>query len=97
MMGTGSCKRSAGWALALLGLTLTTVFPPPPLRASSDKAPNNQLGDGVDGPEKPFLATFPYLRSPSSGYTHSHDNPPQVSSQFSVISSNYAPYGLTLN
>lgn len=41
-------------------------------------APNNQLGDGVDGPEKPFLAAFPYLRSPSSGYTHSHDNPPQV-------------------
>jgi hypothetical protein len=43
-----------------------------------NKAPNNQLGDGVDGPEKPFLAAFPYLRSPSSGYTHSHDNPPQV-------------------
>jgi hypothetical protein len=41
-------------------------------------APNNELGDGVDGPEKPFLAAFPYLRSPSSGYSHSHDNPPQV-------------------
>ena len=43
-----------------------------------NKSPNNQLGDGVDGPEKPFLAAFPYLRSPSSGYTHSHDNPPQI-------------------
>ncbi len=42
-----------------------------------NKAPNNQLGDGVDGPEKPFLAAFPYLRSPSSGYIHSHDNPAQ--------------------
>jgi len=41
-------------------------------------APNNQLGDGVDGPDKPFLAAFPYLRSPSSSYTHSHDNPPQI-------------------
>ena len=40
-------------------------------------APNNELGDGVDGPEKPFLAAFPYLRSPSNGYNHSHDNPPQ--------------------
>ena len=40
--------------------------------------PNNQLGDGVDGPEKPFLAGFPYLRSPSNGYSHTHDNPPQV-------------------
>ena len=43
-----------------------------------NKAPNNQLGDGVDGPEKPFLAGFPYLRSPSNGYTHSHDSPPQI-------------------
>ncbi|HSP95591.1 MAG TPA: DUF4331 domain-containing protein [Thermoanaerobaculia bacterium] len=43
-----------------------------------NKSPNNALGDGVDGPEKPFLAGFPYLRSPSNGLTHSHDNPPQV-------------------
>jgi hypothetical protein len=40
-------------------------------------APNNALGDGVDGPDVPFLAAFPYLRSPHSGYTHSHDNAPQ--------------------
>ena len=39
-------------------------------------APNNLLGDSVDGPDKPFLAAFPYLRSPSSSYTHSHDNAP---------------------
>jgi hypothetical protein len=39
-------------------------------------SPNNALGDGVDGPDKPFLAAFPYLRSPSSGYTHAHDNAP---------------------
>jgi hypothetical protein len=39
-------------------------------------SPNNIIGDGVDGPDKPFLAGFPYLRSPSSGYTHSHDNAP---------------------
>ena len=42
-----------------------------------DISPNNALGDGVDGPDKPFLAAFPYLRSPGSGYSHSHDNPPQ--------------------
>jgi hypothetical protein len=42
-----------------------------------NKAPNNELGDGVDGPDKPFLVAFPYLRSPSNGYNHSHDNPPQ--------------------
>jgi hypothetical protein len=43
-----------------------------------NKSPNNALGDGVDGPEKPFLAAFPYLRSPSNGYIHFHDNPGQV-------------------
>jgi hypothetical protein len=47
------------------------------LQPAFNVAPNNQLGDGVDGPDKPFLAAFPYLRSPSSGYTHSHDNAPQ--------------------
>ena len=41
-------------------------------------SPNNALGDGVDGPDKPFLAAFPYLRSPSSSYTHTHDNAPQI-------------------
>ena len=39
-------------------------------------SPNNLLGDSVDGPDKPFLAAFPYLRSPSSSYTHSHDSAP---------------------
>ncbi len=47
------------------------------LASGFNKAPNNQLGDGMDGPEKPFLAAFPYLRSPSNGYIHSHDNPAQ--------------------
>jgi hypothetical protein len=47
------------------------------LQPAFNIAPNNQLGDAVDGPDKPFLAAFPYLRSPSSSYTHSHDNAPQ--------------------
>ncbi|HEY6931447.1 MAG TPA: DUF4331 domain-containing protein [Thermoanaerobaculia bacterium] len=46
------------------------------LQPAFNIAPNNQLGDSVDGPDKPFLAGFPYLRSPSSSYTHSHDNAP---------------------
>jgi hypothetical protein len=49
-----------------------------------NKSPNNALGDGVDGPEKPFLAAFPYLRSPSNGFSHSHDNPPQVLHPFGI-------------
>ncbi|HEY1252839.1 MAG TPA: DUF4331 domain-containing protein [Thermoanaerobaculia bacterium] len=38
-----------------------------------NKAPNNQLGDGVDGPDTPYIAGFPYLWTPHSGYEHSHD------------------------
>ncbi len=36
-------------------------------------APNNQLGDGVDGPDVPYIAGFPYLWTPHSGYSHVHD------------------------
>jgi hypothetical protein len=30
--------------------------------------PNNQLGDGVGGNDKPFFKGFPYVASPTSGY-----------------------------
>ena len=33
-----------------------------------DKSPNNQLGDGVDANDKPFLARFPYVAAPHQGY-----------------------------
>src|SRR5262249_41751163 len=33
-----------------------------------DKSPNNQLGDGVDANDKPFLAHFPYVAIPHQGY-----------------------------
>jgi hypothetical protein len=33
-----------------------------------NKTPNNQLGDGVDHNDKPFLDHFPYVAAPSSGY-----------------------------
>lgn len=36
-------------------------------------APNNELGDGVDGPDTPYIAGFPFLWTPHSGYTHLHD------------------------
>lgn len=41
-----------------------------------NKSPNNALGDGVNANDKPFLATFPYLAAPTSGY----DSMPQGSS-----------------
>jgi len=33
-----------------------------------DKSPNNQLGDGVDANDKPFIAHFPYVPAPHQGY-----------------------------
>ena len=33
-----------------------------------NKSPNNQLGDGVDANDKPFLTQFPYVASPYQGY-----------------------------
>ena len=41
-------------------------------------SPNNALGDGVDGPDKPYNPAFPYLATPHSGYDHRHDNAAQV-------------------
>jgi hypothetical protein len=32
--------------------------------------PNNQLSDGVDENDRPFLPTFPYVAHPFSGYEH---------------------------
>jgi hypothetical protein len=33
-----------------------------------DLQPNDQIGDGVDGNDKPFLSTFPYVAAPHQGY-----------------------------
>jgi hypothetical protein len=35
-------------------------------------SPNNQLGDGVDANDRPFLTTFPYVATPHQGYEHDH-------------------------
>lgn len=43
-----------------------------PLTPTFNIAPNNQLGDGVDGNDLPFLTTFPYVGTPHQGYDHTH-------------------------
>jgi Domain of unknown function (DUF4331) len=45
-------------------------------------SPNNALGDGVDGPDVPYLTGFPYVARPYSGFDHKHDNPAQVPNSF---------------
>jgi hypothetical protein len=39
-----------------------------PFTPTFNIAPNNALTDGVDQNDKPFLTTFPYVPSPTSGY-----------------------------
>jgi hypothetical protein len=44
------------------------------LNPQFNKSPNNILGDGVDGNDLPYLASFPYLATPHQGYDHLHDH-----------------------
>ena len=37
-----------------------------------DVAPNNQLGDGVDANDMPFLPYFPYVAPPQNPFDHEH-------------------------
>jgi uncharacterized protein DUF4331 len=39
-----------------------------PLTPDFNVAPNNQLGDGVNTNDTPFLSQFPYLGTPHQGY-----------------------------
>jgi hypothetical protein len=39
-----------------------------------NRSPNNQLGDGVDANDMPFLSSFPYVGTPQQGYSHQHDH-----------------------
>jgi hypothetical protein len=37
-----------------------------------NNSPNDQIGDGVNENDVPFLATFPYVATPHEGYDHDH-------------------------
>jgi hypothetical protein len=39
---------------------------------NANRSPNNMLGDGVDGNDRPFHTTFPYVPEPHQGYEHVH-------------------------
>ena len=43
-----------------------------PFTATFNVAPNNQLGDGVDGNDLPFLPYFPYVAPPQDPAGHEH-------------------------
>jgi len=43
-----------------------------PFTAAFNVAPNNQLGDGVDANDVPFLPYFPYVAPPQNPFDHQH-------------------------
>jgi hypothetical protein len=53
--------------IELRALAGATPFTPP-----FNRVPNNSLGDGVNGNDKPFLTAFPYVATPTAGYDSPH-------------------------
>ncbi len=51
----------------VVDIALQAVAGGTPFTPETNVAPNNQLGDGVDENDVPFLATFPYVAPPHSG------------------------------
>ena len=56
----------------VVDIALQAVAGGTPFTAAQNKAPNNQLGDGVIQNDKPFQTAFPYLASPHQGFDHNH-------------------------
>lgn len=55
--------------------------------------PNNQLGDGVDFNDKPFLPYFPYVALPHNPLRHSHDGDDQDGDHMTVSIDDQATSG----
>ena len=56
----------------VVDIALQAVAGGTPFTQAQYHAPNNQLGDGVNQNDKPFLTAFPYLASPHPGFDHNH-------------------------
>ena len=54
----------------VIDIALQAVAGGTPFTPAQNKAPNNQLGDGVNVNDVPFLTTFPYVGLPTSGFDH---------------------------
>ncbi|MGI8758149.1 MAG: DUF4331 domain-containing protein [Acidimicrobiales bacterium] len=52
----------------VVDIALRAVAGGTPFTPEFDKAPNNELTDGVNKNERPFLEHFPYLATPHQGY-----------------------------
>ncbi|HXI13162.1 MAG TPA: DUF4331 family protein [Thermoanaerobaculia bacterium] len=55
----------------VVDIELRAVAGATPFTPAFNRSPNNALGDGVNANDLPCLASFPYMATPSQGYTHS--------------------------
>ena len=56
----------------VVDIALQAVAGGTPFTPAQNVAPNNQLGDGVNVNDVAFLSAFPYVGSPTSGFTHTY-------------------------
>ena len=54
----------------VIDIALQAVAGGTPFTPDYNKAPNNQLGDGVDQNDEAFVSTFPYVAPPQSGFNY---------------------------
>ena len=52
----------------VVDIELRVIAGATPFTPTFNVAPNNQLGDGVNGNDRPYLTRFPYVSTPWSGY-----------------------------
>jgi hypothetical protein len=56
----------------VIDITLQVAAGGTPFTPATNKAPNNQLGDGVNVNDRSFGTSFPYVASPHQGFDHTH-------------------------
>jgi hypothetical protein len=55
----------------VLDIALQAMAGATPLTPEFVRAPNDRLGDGVDGNDRPYLDRFPFLTTPNTGRDNS--------------------------
>jgi hypothetical protein len=56
----------------VVDIALQAVAGGTPFTPAQNVAPNNQLGDGVNANDTPFLTAFPYVGLPTQGFDHTY-------------------------
>lgn len=62
----------------VVDIELQAIAGATPFTPTFDVSPNNQLGDGVDKNDLPFMSGFPYVATPWQGFQDTHGTPSPV-------------------